>query len=57
MKIGVTFPQTEIGHDPVILRDYAQTAEELGFDHILAYDHVLGAHVSNRSGLGHAILR
>ncbi len=52
MKIGVTFPQTEIGHDPVILRDYAQTAEELGFDHILAYDHVLGAHVSNRPDWG-----
>ena len=26
-----------------MLRDYAQTAEGLGFDHILAYDHVLGA--------------
>jgi probable F420-dependent oxidoreductase len=26
-----------------VLRDYAQTAEDLGYDHILAYDHVLGA--------------
>jgi probable F420-dependent oxidoreductase len=43
MKIGVTFPQTEIGSDPAMLRDYAQTAEDLGYDHILAYDHVLGA--------------
>jgi probable F420-dependent oxidoreductase len=43
MKIGVTFPQTEIGSDPAVLRDYAQTAEDLGYDHILAYDHVLGA--------------
>jgi probable F420-dependent oxidoreductase len=43
MKIGVTFPQTEFGSDPAAIRDYAQTAESLGFTHILAYDHVLGA--------------
>ena len=43
MKIGVVFPQTEIGNDPIVIRDYAQTAEGLGFSHVLAYDHVLGA--------------
>ena len=43
MKIGVVFPQTEIGTDPLVLRDYAQTAEDLGFSHLLAFDHVLGA--------------
>ena len=43
MNIGVTFPQTEIGSDPLVLRDYAQAAEDLGYDHILAYDHVVGA--------------
>jgi probable F420-dependent oxidoreductase len=43
MKIGVVFPQTEIGNDPAAIRDYAQTAEGLGFSHLLAYDHVLGA--------------
>lgn len=43
MRIGVTLPQTEIGSDPQVLRDYAQTAEDLGYDHILVYDHVLGA--------------
>lgn len=43
MKIGVTFPQTEIGSDPAVLRDYAQAAEDLGYDHLLAYDHVVGA--------------
>ena len=43
MKIGVVFPQTEIGSDPVVLRDYAQAVEGLGYDHLLAYDHVLGA--------------
>jgi probable F420-dependent oxidoreductase len=43
MKIGVVFPQTEIGDDPIVLRDYAQAAEDLGYNHLLAYDHVLGA--------------
>jgi probable F420-dependent oxidoreductase len=43
MRIGVVFPQTEIGSDPLIVRDYAQAAEALGYSHLLAYDHVLGA--------------
>lgn len=43
MQIGVVFPQTEIGSDPVAVRDYVQAAEELGYAHIIAYDHVLGA--------------
>jgi probable F420-dependent oxidoreductase len=43
MRIGVVFPQTEIGSDPAAIKDYAQTVEGLGFTHILAYDHVLGA--------------
>src|SRR5436305_8820847 len=43
MKIGVVFPQTEIGADPSGVRDYAQAVEDLGFTHILAYDHVVGA--------------
>jgi probable F420-dependent oxidoreductase len=43
MRIGVVFPQTEYGNDPALIRDYAQTVEALGFNHILAYDHVLGA--------------
>jgi probable F420-dependent oxidoreductase len=43
MQIGVVFPQTEIGPDPGAVRAYAQRAEQLGFAHLLAYDHVLGA--------------
>ncbi|MBB84684.1 MAG: LLM class F420-dependent oxidoreductase [Deltaproteobacteria bacterium] len=43
MKIGATFPTTEIGDDPVVIRDWIQTAEGLGYDYVLAYDHVLGA--------------
>jgi len=43
MRIGVVFPQTEIGADRGAVRAYVQRVEELGFDHLLAYDHVLGA--------------
>src|SRR5262245_34870267 len=43
MQIGAVFPQTEIGSDPGAIRAYAQRVQELGFAHILAYDHVLGA--------------
>ena len=43
MNIGVVFPQTEIGPDVGAVRAYAQRVEELGFTHLLAYDHVLGA--------------
>src|SRR5688572_17268767 len=50
MRIGVVFPQTEIGHDPAVIRDYAQTAEDLGFLHVLAYDHVIGANPASRAG-------
>lgn len=50
MKIGVVFPQTEFGSDPGAIRDYAQTAEALGFTHIIAYDHVLGANPDRPGG-------
>lgn len=50
MHIGVTFPQTEIGADPVIIRDYAQAAEGLGYSHLVAFDHVLGADPAHRPG-------
>src|SRR3989304_3958027 len=51
MRIGVVFPQTEFGNGPAAIRDYVQTAEGLGFTHIVAYDHVLGAN-PNRPGGG-----
>ncbi len=34
MKIGVVFPQTEIGTDSVAIRDFLQAAEELGYHHL-----------------------
>jgi probable F420-dependent oxidoreductase len=48
VQIGVVFPQTEIGADAGAVRAFAQAAEEIGYRHVLAYDHVLGADVSER---------
>ena len=44
------FPQTEIGSDPSAVAAYAAAVESMGFDHIVVYDHVLGADVRTRPG-------
>ena len=43
MRIGVVFPQTELGGDVGAVRAYGEGVEALGFTHLLAYDHVVGA--------------
>ena len=48
--LGVTFPQTEIGADPGGVRAYAEAAQALGYRHLLAYDHVLGADPAQHLG-------
>lgn len=42
MEFGVTFPQTDIEADPGAVRTYAKTIEEVGYEHLLAYEHILG---------------
>jgi probable F420-dependent oxidoreductase len=48
MKIGVALPQSDIGTDAVVLRDFAQAAEGIGYDHLAVYDHVVGINPSSR---------
>jgi probable F420-dependent oxidoreductase len=43
MRIGVIFPQLDLGGDVAAVRAYGQGVEQLGFSHVLAYDHVLGS--------------
>ena len=50
MQLGVIFPQTEIGADPKAVRDFAQAAEEMGYDHLIVFDHVLGADTTQYPG-------
>lgn len=44
MRLGVVFPQTEIGNDPHEIRSFAEAIEQMGYDFIACYDHVVGAH-------------
>jgi len=48
MKVGAVFPQSESGVDPVAIRDYAQAVEGMGYNHLVIYDHVLGASTATR---------
>jgi probable F420-dependent oxidoreductase len=50
MRIGVVFPQTELGGDRGAVRAYAERVEALGYAHLLAYDHVLGADPAVHAG-------
>lgn len=52
MKLGAALPLVDIGGDPIVVRDFAQAAEDLGFDHLTATDHVLGANIANRPDWG-----
>ena len=49
MHIGVVYPQTELRGDPYAVRRVGKAVEDLGFDHLLAYDHVLGAAHADRT--------
>jgi probable F420-dependent oxidoreductase len=53
VNFGAIFPTCEIGNDPSVIRDWAQTAEGLGYSHIVVYDHVLGA---EHAGREHAMM-
>src|SRR5246500_2517056 len=50
MKLGVALPIVDIGGKPVALREFAQAAEEIGYQGIAAPDHVLGANLASRPG-------
>ena len=48
MEFGVVFPQYEIGNDLGVIREFFETAEALGYRHVIAYDHVLGVGQTTR---------
>ena len=50
MNFGAVFPQTEYPGNPEAIKEYAQTTEELGYEQILAYDHILGANPQRPGG-------
>ncbi len=52
MHIGVVFPQTEIGADRAGVKAYAEAVQALGYEHLMVYDHVLGADTASRPDWG-----
>jgi len=54
MKLGAVLPQTEIGPDPQTVRRYAEAVEAMGFDYLLAYEHVLGVDPARHDTAGYA---
>src|SRR5919204_4806771 len=48
VRVGALLPQTEIGADPGALRAWAQAVDDLGYSHIVSYEHILGAERANR---------
>jgi probable F420-dependent oxidoreductase len=50
LKIGVIFPQTELGGDVGAVRAYGEAVEDLGYNHLVAYDHVVGADPAIHAG-------
>lgn len=54
LTLGAVLPTTEIDADPAAIRDFAQAVEAMGFEHLLIYDHVLGADISVHTDLAGA---
>ena len=50
LDYGAVLPHNEIGTDVGAIKAYLQGVEDLGFTHLLAYDHVLGADRSRHAG-------
>lgn len=43
MELGAVYPQIELQGNPDAVRTIGQSVEHLGYNYLLAYDHVLGA--------------
>jgi probable F420-dependent oxidoreductase len=52
MKLGVTLPLIDIGGEPAVVREFAETAEALGYDFLGTPDHVLGVNKASRPNWG-----
>jgi probable F420-dependent oxidoreductase len=50
MHLGIALPLVDIHGDPGTVREFAQTAEGMGYHHLGAPDHVLGVNVASRPG-------
>ncbi len=52
ISLGVTMPLLDTGGAPSFVRDFAQAAEDLGYQGLALADHVLGANSESRPDWG-----
>ena len=52
MSLAANMPLLDTGGEPGFVRDFAQAAEDLGYDGLALPDHVLGANIANRPDWG-----
>jgi probable F420-dependent oxidoreductase len=50
VRLGVSLSHPDLGNDPGFLKDFAQSVEGAGFDHLLAAEHVVGGHPDRAGG-------
>jgi probable F420-dependent oxidoreductase len=50
LKTSVVFPQIEIGDDPIVIRDFVQAVEAIGYDCLHVPDMVIGANPDRPEG-------
>lgn len=41
MRVGVAYPTTEVAGDPDAIRKFCWAVEDMGYKHLMAYDHVV----------------
>lgn len=56
VRIGVSFPTTEIGDRPDDVRHFAETVESIGYDHITCIDHVIQGRDAGALGLDTTVM-
>ena len=50
MQTGAVLPQTEMPVDAASIRDFAQALQDLGYEHLITSDHVVGANPDGHPG-------
>jgi probable F420-dependent oxidoreductase len=49
LKMGVVYPQLQLGDDPTATQAFGLGLDALGYDHLMAFDHVIGAVHADRN--------
>src|SRR6202034_4438787 len=50
IKLGIRWPDYEVPIDNGVVRAFCEAAEELGYDHVTAFDHLAGMSHRTRRG-------